>query len=73
MRSQRYRRAYIFKEADFLSQGRKRRSNCVERSLENELKPVGYGRNRVLNGLTTKDYGSNQLKITEVGDLGLLI
>ena len=26
-----------------------------------------------LNGLTTEDYGSNRLEITEVGDLGLLI
>ena len=54
-------------EADFLLQGRKQRSNCEERSLENEH------RNRVLDGLTTEDYGSNQLEITEVSDLRLLI
>ena len=32
----------LWRKRTFCREGRKLRSNCAERSLENELKPVGY-------------------------------
>ena len=32
----------LLRKRTFCCEGRKRHSNCMERSLENELKPVGY-------------------------------